>query len=73
MEKVIIHRSLMLYSVVDHQNKDGINKILYDFIIGLSLAQNVLKGNISVILLLDNSIRPMFCGCGIMKFTMLTN
>ena len=63
----------MLYSVVDHQNKDGINRILHYFITGMSLAQNVLKGNISFILLLDNSIRPMFCVCGIMKFTMLTN
>jgi hypothetical protein len=62
----------MLYSVVNHQTKLG--KTRHSSISSLlCLAQSLLKENIFIIELLDNSIRPMFCGCRIMQFTMLND
>lgn len=53
VEKVIIHRSGVTFRG-QSSNKEGINTTLHSFIMGMRLAQNVLKGSIFIMLLLNN-------------------
>lgn len=53
VEKVTIHRSGVTFRG-QSSNKEGINTTLHSFIMGMRLAQNVLKGSIFIMLLLNN-------------------